>query len=275
MRSRAYICKNCGGVRRAYDHSHNQSPGFLERHPKARCSGCGEPLLAMSHEQGAAATKITPQERLAWLDSGGFALRGHGKPRWRPATSPQEISDAKEQEKSYLEARRELGSRDNRLINEREDRLADITVDIIRSAISRIEPTRLQRLIGEREHSENRAYDVLLDIVNEDAAALEVVLGTLMSLWRRGYRTIAATIAYDTFLTISGKEFGVDSQLIRPDLIEQWQQFTLELEQDWGSLDTFPLDVDKLYAELDELCKIPDDRSDVVPRVKLRKRDRS
>ena len=218
MRSRTYICKNCGGVRRVYDHSRNQIPGFLERHPKARCSGCGDPLLAMSHEQGAAATKITPQERLAWLDSGGFVLRGHGKPRWRPATSPQEISDAKEQEKSYLEARRKLGSRDNRLINEREDRLADITVDMIRLAISRIEPTRLQCIIAEREHSENRAYDVLLDIVNEDAAALEVVLGTLMSLWRRGYRTIAATIAYHTFLMIPGEEFCVDSQLIRPDL---------------------------------------------------------
>ncbi len=143
---RTYICRSCGHLRRLQWQAEDFAPS--RRHSRAVCSNCGDGLWSLTHEQGVAATRVRPEQRLKWLELGGNVLRVTGKKRWRPATRARDIEAAKAQERDYLAARSRLEHAVSANQNKAAKLIGDLVVSLYGEALGSLKPAVVRDLLG-------------------------------------------------------------------------------------------------------------------------------
>ena len=84
-----YVCGHCGTLKRSTK-IYGSAVERLRRFPQC----CEIPMQVLSFVQAEAATKLTAEQRVGWLEKGGHVFDRGGKHRWQPAVSPSHIEKA-------------------------------------------------------------------------------------------------------------------------------------------------------------------------------------
>ena len=96
MSNRAYVCAECGALRRRPAAYFARDGSLPDDYPQC----CGEAMTSLAKGYAEAATKLDAAERVRWLAAGGHIMRKSGN-RWVAAFSDREIEIARAQLARY------------------------------------------------------------------------------------------------------------------------------------------------------------------------------
>src|SRR3954471_19976314 len=102
MANASYACISCGASRRANIVPFGRHLPHSRTEAEAKTSAdwpkcCGVPMIRLSDAQAEGASRLGKSERLLWLSKGGHVIQQHGRRKWKPAISENEIKEAEQQ----------------------------------------------------------------------------------------------------------------------------------------------------------------------------------